>query len=302
LKKKSKWDVGSLFKLVNYLKKEKPAVVHTQLFLADFMGRLAAKLAGIKVIISTEQNLNFSEGEHKRVLKKLTAPLATAIVAISTAVKNYSIEFEGGNPEKIIIIPNGIEINKFLYSERNFEVSDAIKIGFIGRLTEQKGIEYLIEALAKIKTPYHCYLAGDGPLKEKLNAQIKTLNLQDKVELIGWQKNTPEFLRKIDIFVLPSRWEGLGIVVLEAGLAQLPVVASDVDGIKDIIVNNKNGLLFKSGDSQELAGKLNILINDADKRKSMAQALQQSVKEKFDIKKITYDYEELYLKLLNKNQ
>ncbi|MDD5031628.1 MAG: glycosyltransferase [Patescibacteria group bacterium] len=287
-------------KLVKILKKEKPDIIHTHLFGADIFGRLAGRLAGVKVIVSTEHNLNYQESFLKKILKKSTAGLATSVIAVSRAVKDYAVKFEGADRNKTEIIYNGVEAKRFLNKNRDYHnEKKEIVVGSVGRLTKQKGFDGLITALAKTDKKVKCFIAGDGAERKRLEKLIKKLNLSGRVELAGWQKDVSEFLNSLDIFVLPSRWEGFGIAILEAGLAGLPVIASGVDGIKEIIEDGQDGLLFGKEDVSGLAEKINYLIERPRERERLGLNLQDKVKEKFAIEKIVKEYEDLYLRLLS---
>jgi glycosyltransferase involved in cell wall biosynthesis len=284
--------------LIKILKKENPDIVHAHLFGADFFGVLAAKLVGIKNIVSTEHNLNYQENWLKKILKKWSLNFTKNIVAVSGAVKTYAIAV-GIPAEKIRVIYNGVETEKFLDLTRKYEKKNKITIGSLGRLTEQKGFDFLIEVLAILKDKkINCLLAGEGEDRGKLEKQIKKVGLSERVKLLGWQKNTKEFFDSLDIFILPSRWEGFGLAILEAGLAGLPVIASRVDGIKEIIEDKVDGLLFKKENVEELAEKIRYLTDNPEERKKLGVRLQNKAKEKFSIKKIVKDYENLYLELL----
>jgi glycosyltransferase involved in cell wall biosynthesis len=290
----------SFGKLLKAVKKAAPNIVHTHLFWGDFFGRLAAKLAGVKAIISTEQNLNLSEGFLKRTGKIATARFARAIIAVSEAVKKYAIKYEGAKEKQLEIIPNGLEIEKFLNTERNYDNGGReLVVGSIGRLAEQKGFDCLIKALVDVKS-VKCLIAGEGEKRKELQGLIDQLGLGEKVKLVGWQENIKKFLAGLDIFVLPSRWEGLGIVILEAGLSGLPVVASRVDGILDIISDGQDGLFFTAGNEGELAAQIKRLQADPGERERLGKRLQEKIREKFDIKKIAKRYEAVYLEALGK--
>ncbi|HTX87207.1 MAG TPA: glycosyltransferase [Candidatus Nanoarchaeia archaeon] len=292
--------VFDFFRLVKIIKQAAPDIVHTHLFGADIYGRLAAKLAGVKKIISTEHNLNYSEGAGKRFLKKKTAILAAVIVAVSESVKKYLIEREGVPAGKIRVIYNGVDIEKFRYNERKYEQKSAgLVIGSIGRLEPQKDFPTLIKAMAEIKGA-ECRIIGAGGERKKLARLIAELSLADKVKLLGWQKDTSTFLKQTDIFVLPSRWEGFGIVILEAGLSGLPVIGSRVDGIAEIIADGQDGLLFEPGNSAELARKIKSLQADPALRERLGKNLQDKILEKFSIEKMVKQYEDLYFEVLSR--
>ena len=290
--------IFDFFKIVKAIKNFSPDIVHTHLFGGDFYGRICARLAGVKKIISTEQNVNFSEGKLRKLAKFLTSLLAIRIVAASKAIKKYLIADEGVAPEKIEVIYNGVETDKFSPLARDYKPSGRpLVVGSIGRLTEQKGFDYLLEALAKIKE-VECLIAGEGEEKENLEKKIKMLGLDRRVKLVGLQKDVPQFLRSLDVFVLPSRWEGFGIVLLEAGLSGLPIIASRVDGILEIIEDGLNGWLFEKGNVEELADKLKKILAEPAARARLGKNIREKVLDKFEIKKIVKQYEDLYLKIL----
>ncbi len=289
----------SFFKLWRAVKNSAPAIVHTHLFWGDFFGRIAAKLAGVKIIVSTEQNLNYSEGLLKRLGKMMTARLANVIVAISLAVKNYAMQNEGAKEKQIVIIPNGLEVEKFLNNSRAYDQDNReLLIGSIGRLVRQKGFDCLIRAMAGVSGQVKCLIAGEGEKRTELQKLIDRLKLAEKAKLVGWQDDVKKFLDGLDIFVLPSRWEGLGMVILEAGLAGLPVIGSKVDGIAEIIADGEDGLLFESGNAAELAEKIKSLRDDQSERMRLGKNLQKKVAADYSIERITRQYEALYFKIL----
>ena len=298
--KKNKWDFSPLFKLIKLLRQERPDIIHTQLFLGDFFGRLAAKLLGIKVVVGGERNLNISEGFIKQVLKILTAFITTKHVAITEAVKYFVIKKEGAKKEKVVVIPTGVDLEKFQEGAQARDYARVkIIIGSMGRLMEQKGHRNLIVAMSLIEgTDIECRIAGEGEKREEYEKLIKDLHIEKKVKLLGWQADARNFYESIDIFVMPSNWEGLGTAVLEAGATGLPVVASRVDGIKEVIENRNNGLLFSKGNYKELARKLALLIDNPSGRERLGTNLKITVEDKYDINKIVKEYEKLYYELV----
>ena len=299
LQKKYKLDLMNFCQLKKALRKLQPDIVHTQLG-GDLYGRLAAKCLGIRKIISTEQNVQLHESWLANKLKSWTAKFAGKIVAISEAVKVDSLKRYQLPPEKVMVIPNGVNIQKFLIEPRALTTPGKIVLGSIGRLTEQKNFSFLIKALANFKDrSFECLIAGEGELREKLQEQIEAAGLARKVRLIGLQKDIPGFLRQLDVFILPSLWEGLGIAALEAGLTGLPVLASRVDGLKEIIQDQATGWLFDPRDTTDLIAKLNYTFdpNNREILKDRGRKLQTAVRERFDIKNVASQYERLYLNL-----
>lgn len=299
LEKRYLFDLGNFHRLFSALAGFKPDIVHTQLG-GDWYGRLAAKLLKVPVIVSTEQNINSDEGWLRNTLKRLTNPFADRIIAISQAVKEDIIKRYKAKPEKIAVIPNGVRIAGFSALAKGRAARPVPIGGTIGRLEPQKGHGILIKALKKIDKDFRFLIAGEGKLYHPLKRQIEEDGLAGKVDLVG-PVQTPSFLGTIDFFVLPSLWEGLGIVILEAGLAGLPIIASAVDGIKELI-DEETGWLVPAGDEEALAEKIDWLLShlsDPEVGRRCGK-LQEKIRERFDIAKIASDYQKTYQDLLEK--
>lgn len=298
--KKGKIGFGVIWKLWRFLRQEKPEIVHTHLFGGDAWGRMAAILARVPVIVSTEHNTNFDEGWIKIKIKKFLSLFTKKIVAVSEAVKNYSVSRDKIKEKKIVVIRNGIDLKKFTgILEKEF--SDPPVICVVGRLEEQKGHKYLFEALNLIKTiPWVLWVVGDGSLKNNLERLAKDLNLRERIIFLGARKNIAEILSQIDIFAFPSLWEGLGLSVLEAAAAGKPIVASRVGGIPEIIEDEKTGILVEPKNVKSLADGLeHMLLGKVDAREMGVRA-REMVKEKFSAGKMVEEYESLYKELLAK--
>jgi len=297
--KPTKLGLGAVYKIYKYLKVKKPKIVHTHLFGGDTWGRMAAILARAPVIISTEHNINLDEGFIKRVFKRFLSGLTTQIIAVSQAVKDYSVKTDRINPDKIEVIYNGVDLKKFYNPRPEFFANKIPVIGVIARLDEQKGHRYLLEALARIKDyNFEVWLVGDGSLKNKLAKQAEALSIKNKVKFFGAKDDVRPILDKIDLFVLPSLWEGLGIAVLEAGAAARPVISTKVGGVPEIISDKKTGLLVEPKDPAGLAEAIKWILENQLKAQTMALALQKEVKEKFSLEKMVKEYDSLYQSLV----
>jgi glycosyltransferase involved in cell wall biosynthesis len=295
--KKNKLGIGVIWRIYKYLKQEKPQIVHTHLFGGDTWGRLAAILARVPIIISTEHNTNLDEGFLKRLVKKILSFFTKKIIAVSQAVKNYSVVVDHINEKKMIVIPNGIEIDKFMMIPEK-EYSRPPVIGIIGRLEKQKGHEFLFEALNLIKNiPWALWVVGQGSLGPRLEKLAKDLDLRERIIFLGARRNIRELLGQIDIFVLPSLWEGLGLAVLEAAAAGKPIVASRVGGVPEIIEDGKTGILVEPKNIKSLAeGLERVLLREGEAREMGRRAKKEIVK--FDVKNMIVAYEKLYERLI----
>lgn len=295
LRKRCLVDAINFWQIYQEIKKFSPDIVHTHLG-GDIYGRLAAKLAGVPVIVSTEHNLNVSESGLAAYFKKITTRFAEKVFAVSQAVKEDCIVRYNLPLEKVEVIYNGIDLNRFQAKQK--DISKPYVIGALGRLTTQKGFSVLIEAISYIKNQNIIVkIAGQGELKNTLKKQIAKLKLESKVELVGLVEPV-DFLSSIDIFVAPSLWEGLGLSALEAGAMNKPVIASEIDGLREII-NDKTGFLFPASQAKELAKQLDFVLENLEedivKQKSLS--LQAKIKNDFSLKKMQDDYVAWYERL-----
>jgi len=298
--KKSKIGLKTIWQLFRYFKKEKIEIVHTHLFAGDTWGRIAACLARVPVIISTEHNVNLDEGYFKKLIKRILSHFTKKIIAVSAAVKDYQIKTEKIPAQKIEVIYNGINLQKFPYFTDYVFHQATPTLGIIGRLEVQKGHLLLLQALSLVcqKHPaVKLMIVGQGSEQNNIQTIITKLGMEKSVI---WQKPQADiipYLAKLDLLVAPSLWEGLGIVVLEALACGVPVIASKVDGIKEIIVDGKNGFLFEKGNQQELAAKIINLINHPENLEQIRKSGSETIKQKFDIVDISQKYQKIYLDL-----
>ena len=302
LKKRAKFDPVNFYALYSALRRFQPTIVHTELG-GDLYGRLIGEILRSPIILTTEQNVNPDESFLNNLFKRVLSRSADKIVAISGAVKDDLIKRYNIDPAQIKLIFNGLEIDKFLNPAKDRTIlrdNSEIIFGTLGRLAPQKGQSVLIEAWSKISRPgLRCLIGGEGKLAMALDKQIKAAALTDRVKLIGPVADTSAYFNSLDVFVLPSIWEGLGNVLLEAGLSGLPIIASDVDGIKEII-DETTGWLVPAGNASALAEKIDWLAANLHSPlvKAKTQTLREKIIANFDIKIIALAYQSLYRELL----
>mgnify|MGYP000132646352 CR=1 FL=1 len=229
-------------------------------------------------------------------------------IAISEAVKNRYVEL-GFKKEKISVIPDGIEIdairkNASIPRPAMYKTNGAFIIGSVCRLSEEKGLNYLIDAipiiLKEIKN-IKCVLVGDGPLMKQLKTQVNNLGLSETVIFAGHQDNPYPILSEFDIFVLPSLREGLPISIMEAMALGMPVVASKVGGVSELVSNMINGILVSSGDIEQIANSVISLYKDSNLRRQLAHSAYIKAKESFAFQKTIQHVELKYAELIKGN-
>ncbi len=213
-----------------------------------------------------------------------------AIIAVSEAVRGSLIKNYFLDPKKVFTVYNGIEVERFV--NRKSQIANRKTILYLGRLDKDKGLSLLLRAVANFQLPitdYQLHLVGDGPQREELNAEIKQLEIEDRVKLVGQvpYDETPKYYQAADVFVLPSEaLEGLPMAVIEAMAAGLPVVASRIGGIPEAVIDGETGRLVEPGNVEELSQALQKLLTDDDLRLEMGRNAHQVAKEKFSQNKM----------------
>lgn len=272
-----------------------PDIVHTHLFGGDTWGRVAAFRAGVPHVVSTEHNVNLDEGWMKRCVKRRLTRRTDRIVAVSDAVRSYSVRVDRVPLGKVIVIPNGVDCERFRPAPAASH--DGIRFLSVGRLVRQKGHDVLLDAFAVLRDRLPratLDVVGDGSLRSMLEHLVRTYHLEGRVRFQGFQRDLPTWYRRADIVVLPSRWEGFGIAAIEASACGVPVVASAVGGLQEAVADGETGVLVPPEDPKLLADAMVELARDAPRRALMGHAARRRVEKEFDIQRVVERYEELY--------
>jgi glycosyltransferase involved in cell wall biosynthesis len=283
----------------------RPAILQTFLFHANVVGRLAGAVARVPVIVS---GIRVAEkrSQIRLWLDRATDRLVTRHVCVSQDVADFSV-LRGGLPRgKMRVIPNGVDFERFA----NAAPADLAQFGvpggsrvllFVGRLDPQKGPQQLLEAAAELFPTHadlHLVMVGDGPLAGELRAWTATRNLASRIHFVGRQDNVAGLLRAADVFVLPSQWEGLPNVVLEAMAAGTPVVATAAEGVRDLFAQAKAGVVVPLGGEIGLAEALRSALTEIGTLRVAAKSAQQTIRERFTWDRVAAEYEQLYAELL----
>lgn len=297
--KKGKFDLFVVNRIARLLKEHKVDIVQVFTSTGKLWGRLAAFKAKIKVVISTEESL-FRNKPMDRFLERRLAKKTSVIITNSNASKASAIKGTGIHESKYVVIHNGIELTRFYegVSHNVLRSGNEQVLMTIARFDPRKKLDLLINAFSIVVKTHDAklVLVGSGPLEESLKKQVNDLNLQDKVLFLGYRKDTPDLLKEADVFLLTSSEEGFGNVIIEAMASKVPVVASGVGGIKEIIKHNHNGLLFESGNQTELVRLIKNLLDSKDTRDKLSTNAFNEV-EQYSLSRMIKDHETLYQKL-----
>ncbi|MDI6792443.1 MAG: glycosyltransferase [bacterium] len=307
-----KLNLNAPLKLFSLLKKEKVDILHSYLFHANLLARIVGRLARVPIIISSERTMEM-EGRHRLIINRLTAPLADCITVNSNSVREFVSHRIGIDSQKLVTIYNGLDVSDFQRKEGDSSGvkkkwgidSDKVVIGCVARFDPPKGVEYLLQAAVRViaKHPNALFLlVGYGPLRRKLEDMTEELGLASKVIFTGECNDVPGMLSIMDIFVLPSLYEGFPNAVLEAMAASRPVVATSVAGIPEIVVDNETGLLVPRANPEALAEAINTLIQYPEMAEKMGQAGRSRVEDYFSLEKMVEETEELYERLIEKGK
>jgi glycosyltransferase involved in cell wall biosynthesis len=294
----SPWrDLAGLVELVRLLRRERPDILHANSSKAGVLGRIAAALAGVPIRIFTVHGWAFSaySGVASRLYRaadRLMRPLTTATICVSERELARGLEARTCDPERTIVIPNAVDVAQHAPATHN---GVRPLIVSVGRLAAPKDFSTLVRALALLPPgAAGALVVGDGPDRAELEAEIASLELDERVELAGERHDVPELLARANLFVLSSRSEGLPVSVLEAMAAGLPVVASRVGGIPELVADGETGILVEAGDADELAAAISRLLADPELRRSMGEAGRDRARVSFALEPFWRAHLDLY--------
>jgi glycosyltransferase involved in cell wall biosynthesis len=307
--KRHRYDVFLIYKVFQLIQKRRINIVQTTLYYADIIGAYTAKLAGIKRIVSWDaMTAPYHYGMKNLLAYRLASKWFTVAVAVSHAIREKIIYERHVPADKTTTIHYGVD-NRY-FSDTNNESyrkklgfhSKNIVIGTVARLSEQKGHRYLIDATKEVVGRYpniRVLFIGDGPLRKELELQVNRLGLDSVIKFLGFRSDVKELLSTLDIFVLPSLFEGLPNVVLEAMACGKPVIATNVSGIPEIIDDHQTGILIPPKDSNAIAQAIYQMLQNPKKMKMMGKMSRNRVEEKFSLKQQVNAFVELYEKMLS---
>ena len=301
-----------LLKLIRLIKKERFDIVQTYLFSENILGVIAAKIAGVKIIITGRRDTGMlCQGGWQNILAyRLTNPFVSKIVCVSEAVRRVVLEKERVSQDKVEVIFNGVDTDRFdgrgtkdegrrkIKQELGIKVEDLI-VGMIANFSWIKGHEVLLKAAKEVirQIPNVVFiLIGDGALLQRYKLQAASQGLKDKILFLGKRKDISELLSIMDVSLNLSYSEGMSNTILESMAAGVPVVATAVDGNLET-VSDETGILVPVKDSKATAEAIIKLLKDPDARRRLGENAKRIAREKFDSRIMIGKMEKLYREL-----
>ena len=305
-----KFDLKSIKEIRKVLKKIKPDIVYLHSSKAGALGRIALLFNfKVKILYNAHGwyfNAQISNKKKKifALIERILAIKTNKIINISKSEYESALKYKIASKKKMCIIENGIDFTKFKDSDKfrdetrkKLDIKDnEIVIGVVGRLSEQKDPMTMIKAFKEVyeeNKNIKMLFVGSGDLEDNIKEFAEDNNILDKVIITGWVDEVEKFIPAFDIAVLPSKWEGFGLVLIEYMACNKPIVASNVGGIADIIGNNRSGLLCNKVCYNDLSSKILELIENRQKQKEIVE-YNKKYKEKFDIKELIKKHQQLF--------
>ncbi len=300
----------AVLRLARIARLERIDVLHAHLYHPSVVGLLGALVARTPLRIQTRHYSDY----HTRVGRKahlqvdrFCARLSHAVIAVSQHTADHLIQVEGVPARKVHAIPNGIDFDRVRPSSADVVAQKRAALAgpgevlllTVGRLHPEKGYDQLFpalqRALPRATARPRLLVAGTGPYEHTYRTQVTALGLDDHVRFLGFRSDVPDLLSAADVFVLPSVAEAFGLAVAEAVYVGTPVLATRCGGIPEIVDDARDGILVPPGDVVALAEGLVLLINHADRRRALAGAGREKIRERFSFERMIRAYEALYL-------
>lgn len=308
----SYYNILNILKLAILVKKYEPDIIHSHTYFSNTIGRIAGIISRVPVMISHVHNVYSNYSKRNLLIERLLSNYTDKVICCSEAVRNFVLKYEKINMHKTVIIYNGVNHREIQRSQdisylREFLgiYKNVITIICVASLTEKKGHEYLLKAILEIEKEFQklkFIIVGDGPLKKRLKNLAEELNIQDLVIFTGIRNDIPNLLKIADIFVLPSLTEGLPLAAIEAMSVGLPVVATAVGGVPEIIKDGITGYLVPPKNPKALGNTILNLIKDKKNMEKVGLNGKKVIIENFTTEKMINKLEKLYVHCLHSNQ
>jgi len=312
-------DLAAFMQLYLLLKREKPHIVHTHTSKAGTLGRLAAWMAGVPVIIFTLHGSYFHD--HFSPVKtrlftwidRVLAHTSDRIIAVSRAEREEILEHKIGNERKVVNIPLGLELDELFTCEEHkgilraeLGIDESVKlVGIVARLSPIKGHKFFLDAAKTILQSYEniiFLLVGDGELRQELEEYVRSLGISHKVMFLGFRRDLPVVYADLDVLVLSSLNEGLPVTVIEGMAAAKPIVATRVGGVPELLDDGESGIIVSPSDPEGLAEGIIKVLNEPKATEEMGKRGRESAMSRYRIDILTENIANLYERILREKR
>lgn len=297
----------SIKTLIELLNRWRPSILHTHLFHANLVGRLSRPFHKLP-LVSTIHSVN-EGGRHRELAYQLTDSLSLNTTIISQRATEHHIRRGVVSKKRSLFIPNGVDIRAFSPQRGSREdvrqalgLGDALLLLTVGRFVEAKDYPNLFHTIKRVvaqRPDLTLLVVGTGELEKELHQLVRSLDIEDHVRFLGTRTDIPKLMNAADLYVMASAWEGLPMVLLEASACALPIVSTDVGGVGEIVTEGQTGYLAPPQNPQALAEAILKMIDLPEgSRKALGQNARRHTEALYDFDKVTTTWENLYLKLL----
>ena len=316
MRMRAKLDPACLLRLMRYVARERIDVVHTHMDVADFYGALAGRLGGARCVVTTKHAPD--EFRTRRTwkrypfiaLERLACAMEDAVIVVSESLASFLEEAERLPRRKMVVIGHGIDGTSRAGPRPHARPAPGLPafeplLGAVGRLSPEKGQAVLLRALPAILAAFPragLVIAGEGGSRRELETEARRLGIADRAVFLGFRRDVPALLGAIDLFVQPSIYEGFGISLLEAMAAGLPVVASRVGGIPEVVQDGATGVLVPPQDPGALAAAVVRLLRDRDEARRLGEAAARRVRDRHSLQAVAAQVDALYREILERKR
>ena len=305
-----KWSWSAFLRLYGALRRLRPALVHTGLFTADLYGRLAARLAGVPIVVSTVHSVDLDKPSRYVIVDRLLRRLTDRFITTAGAVRTVLGEREGVPAQRTTVIYNGVNLREFSPASSNGHLREELGwsggeplIGIVGRLAPVKDHETFLYAAALVRQAVpraRFVIVGDGPLRIALHHLVDRLDLGGHVRLTGSRAEVASVYDALDLLVVSSRYEGCCRVILEAMAMGKPVIATAVGGNPELVLAGQTGLLVPPEDPRHLADAILELLDYPERARAMGRAARHRAEQRFSLERMVEETDRVYQELLNR--
>jgi len=293
---RSNYNPMNLYRIIKYMKQYD--IVHSHLFPSNYLVSLAKIFLQDQVIITTEHNTHNRRRNYSLLnsVEKFIYSKYNKVISVSNETQSSLLSWLGlMNDKKFVVIENSIDLKTFNrakpYEKKLFFDDTSFILTKVGSLHEQKDQDTIIKAMKLLPENVKLLLIGKGNKKDKLVQSINKLGLQDRIKFLGIRHDVPSIMKTSDIIIVSSNWEGFGVVAIEGMAAGVPVIASNVDGLKQIVEGF--GIVFEKGNERELAKKVTELMGDVNYYNEIAKKCSDRSRD-YSIEKLVEQYTRVY--------